>query len=170
MKRLVVQCRYVQQNPRTTCSEERSVGGYLSCRVRDESTLLTMVAAVKPSTIAMMLIRISLATDTAEVDNSTLCFTFHVVKATTCLTATSERSITESSSCHCRYLKQGIYCRDASGASDCQDLGFGVSRISLSKNVRVEKYADNAFMADLYPTIAQTAVVVTALKVLLFPA
>lgn len=32
------------------------------------------------------------------------------------------------------------------------------------------EYHDNAFMADLYPSIAQTAVVVTALKVLLFPA
>ncbi len=67
---------------------------------RDESTVLTMLAAVKPRTIAIMPIRISLATNTADGDISMKCLTFHVVKATACLTATSERSIAQRSSCH----------------------------------------------------------------------
>lgn len=59
----------------------------------EASTLFTMLAAVKPSTIARILIRTSRAMDRVEGDRSIECLMFRVVKATACLTATSERSI-----------------------------------------------------------------------------
>lgn len=62
-------------------------------RFLEASTLLAMLAAVKPRTMATTLIRISRAMDTVEGDKSKECLIFNVEKAMTCLTATSERSI-----------------------------------------------------------------------------
>lgn len=59
----------------------------------EASTLLTMLAAVKPRTIAIMLIRISRATERVEGDISIECLMLNVEKAMACLTETSERSI-----------------------------------------------------------------------------
>ena len=56
-------------------------------------TLLAMLATVKPRTMAMTLMRISLAIERAEGDNSMECLMLRVEKAMACLTATSERSI-----------------------------------------------------------------------------
>lgn len=70
--------------------------------------LLTMLAAVNPRTMAMMDIRISLATDTIEGETSRECLMFRLVKATACLTPTSERSICtptqRSSTCSIPFL------------------------------------------------------------------
>lgn len=52
-----------------------------------------MLAAVKPRTMATTLMRISLAMETAEGERSIECLMLKVEKATTCLTATSERSM-----------------------------------------------------------------------------
>ncbi len=52
-----------------------------------------MLAAVKPRTMATMLMRISRAMDRVEGDRSTECLMLSVEKAMACLTATSERSI-----------------------------------------------------------------------------
>ena len=55
------------------------------------STLLAMLAAVKPRTMAMTLIRISLAMETAEGERSIEWLMLNVEKR--CLTATSDMSI-----------------------------------------------------------------------------
>ena len=52
-----------------------------------------MLATVKPRTMAMTLMRISLAIETVEGDRSMECLMLRVEKAMACLTATSERSI-----------------------------------------------------------------------------
>ena len=52
-----------------------------------------MLETVKPRTIAMMLMRTSLAIETVEGDRSMECLMLRVEKAMACLTATSERSI-----------------------------------------------------------------------------
>ena len=52
-----------------------------------------MLATVKPRTMAMTLMRISLAIETVEGDRSMECFMLRVEKAMACLTATSERSM-----------------------------------------------------------------------------
>lgn len=95
MKDLVVQFHYMQIPPVEQVGKRSVVIIFYFAPPRDESTLFTMLAAVKPITIAIMLIRTSLAIETAEGDNSTVCLTSHVVKATACLTATSERSIVQ---------------------------------------------------------------------------
>ena len=59
----------------------------------EASTLLVMLAAVKPRTMATRQIRSSRAMDRVEGDKSMECLMFNVEKAMTCLTATSERSI-----------------------------------------------------------------------------
>lgn len=55
-----------------------------------------MLIAATPITTAIMLIRISRAIETAEGDKSIECLIFNVVKATACLTPTSEMSILPS--------------------------------------------------------------------------
>ena len=55
-----------------------------------------MLAAVKPSTMAMTLMRISLATDVNDGETSIECLMFRGEKATACLTPTSERSILQN--------------------------------------------------------------------------
>lgn len=55
--------------------------------------LLTMLAAVKPTTTVMIQNLISRAIDTAEGDNSMECRIWTGDTAMACLTATSERSI-----------------------------------------------------------------------------
>ena len=55
--------------------------------------LLTILAAVKPRTMATTLIRISRAMVTAEGERSIECLTLNVEKEIACLTATSENSI-----------------------------------------------------------------------------
>ena len=57
------------------------------------STLFTRVAVVQPTTTAIIQILISLATDRVEGDISNECLICTGGIATTCLTATSERSI-----------------------------------------------------------------------------
>ena len=52
-----------------------------------------MLATVKPRTMAMTLMRISLAIETVDGDRSMECLMLRLEKAMTCLTATSERSI-----------------------------------------------------------------------------
>ena len=52
-----------------------------------------MLATVKPRTMAMTLMRISLAIETVQGDRSMECLISRVEKAMACLTATSERSI-----------------------------------------------------------------------------
>ena len=52
-----------------------------------------MLAAVKPRTMAITLMRSSRAMDRVEGDKSTECLMLNVEKAMACLTATSERSI-----------------------------------------------------------------------------
>lgn len=52
-----------------------------------------MLAAVKPRTMATMLMRMSRAMDRVEGDRSIECLMFNVEKAMTCLTATSDKSI-----------------------------------------------------------------------------
>ena len=63
----------------------------------EAKTLLTIAVADKPSTMAIMLIRISRAKDTEVAEASIECLTFKVVNARVCLTATSEKSIIRSS-------------------------------------------------------------------------
>lgn len=58
-----------------------------------------MLAAVNPKTMAMMDMRISLATETVEGDISRVCLIFKVLKAMACLTPTSDSSITEFPTC-----------------------------------------------------------------------
>ena len=69
--------------------------GHLSYRFGflEVRTLLTILAAVKPRTMATTLIRISRAMETAEGERSIECFTLNVEKAIACLTETSESSI-----------------------------------------------------------------------------
>ena len=65
--------------------------------------LFTMLAAAKPTTIAITQNRTSLAIDTAEGDMSMECFMFKGAKAMACRTPTSERSMSEQN-CYSCYL------------------------------------------------------------------
>ena len=84
--------------PKLDCGECKSVGRFVggfyeAGRRMEERTLLVMLIAATPTTIAMMLIRSSRAQATAEGDTSTECLTLRGVKATACLTPTSDTSM-----------------------------------------------------------------------------
>ena len=61
--------------------------------LREASTLFAMLAAVKPRTMATMLMRMSREMDRVEGDKSIECLMFNGEKAIACLTATSDESI-----------------------------------------------------------------------------
>jgi len=94
---------------------------------------------------------------------------FKLVKATVCLTPTSERSMSSNSwRLPGRLLSRN---RDKDLISLRHEQRLKDSCYQLLPLLKEEIIScDHASMAELYPSIAQTAVVATALKVLLFPA
>ena len=66
--------------------------------------LFAILAAVKPKAMAIILIRISLAKEIVDGDTSTECLMFREVKATACLTPTSERSISKRLQLSLKYI------------------------------------------------------------------
>lgn len=131
-----------------------------------------MLAAVNPTTTATTQYRTSFATETVEGENSTECLMFRLLKATACLTPTSEKSI-EEWTCASK-LQPG---QKGTSCTCFRDLRFPQTSSELLVGELSSRLVDlgcNAYsdvsMADLHPSIAQCAVVAAALKVLLFPA
>ena len=120
--------------------------------------------------MTMMEMRISLASETVEADVSRECLIFKLLKATACLIPTSDRSISGISTCSIQVTAPRSCRRFAEAAKTRINIMVKMDLAPSRGAPNIRAVLDNAPMADLYPSIAQTAVVAIALKVLLFPA